>query len=342
MDSGGHDEVNMAAAMASGANGAVSVVFVCAAGSVSGRLVETWTRTGQSLAAVVVSETRPGKPLPRPFARLARSGVPVVRADYPADWREIESALGGITADVVLCYGFMRLIPDSFLKRFRHGGVNFHPALLPACRGPHPTRCLVAAGQIEAWGGLTLHTMTEGFDEGAILSHARFLPQDYLCVRRFEDVLVATMEAMIQEVLPLHCRGQVVAHPQEGGAGGWAVYHPRSVIASSAWTADEVAMAGAFLARRKGIFLRLDDGRLVRVAGMRRRIGPPCGRKAVVGQATVEFDCRDARVSVFRPNRLGRLGQRLQAWVGRLGRETAVRPLVYERVDDSKGGMVER
>ena len=59
---------------------AVCVVFICAAGSVSGRLVDTWVRTGQSLAAVVISETRPGKPLPRPFVRLARSGVPVVRA----------------------------------------------------------------------------------------------------------------------------------------------------------------------------------------------------------------------------------------------------------------------
>lgn len=321
---------------------AVSVVFVCAAGSVSGRLVETWARMGPSLAAVVVSETRRGKPLPRPFARLARSGVPVVRADYPADWREIESALGGITADVLLCYGFMRLIPGSFLKRFRCGGVNFHPALLPAGRGPHPTCCLVADGQVEAWGGLTLHTMTEGFDEGSILARARFLPQDYLCARRYEDILVSTMGAMIQEVLPLHCRGLVAALPQEGGGGGWAVYHPRSVIASSAWTADEVAMAGAFLARRKGIFLRLDDGRLVRVAGMRRKMGPPCGLKAVVGLATVEFDCRDARVSAFRPNRLGRLAQRLHAWAGRLGPEAAVRPLLYERVDDPRGEMEER
>ena len=101
-------------------------------------------------------------------------------------------------------------------------------------------------------------------------------------------------------------------------------------------------MACAFLARRKGIFLRLDDGRRVRVAGMRRTMGPPCGRRAVVGLATVEFDCRDARVSVFRPNRPGRLAQRLHAWFGRLGRETAVRPLRYERVDDPKDGMEER
>lgn len=334
--------MKMAAAMDSGADDAVSVVFVCSAGSVSGRVAETLARTGQSLAAAVVSETRPGKPLPRPFARLARSGVPVVRADYPADWREIEAALDGIAADVLLCYGFMRLIPGSFLSRFRHGGVNFHPALLPAYRGPHPTRCLVADGQVEAWGGLTLHTMTEGFDEGAILAWARFLPQDYLCARRFEDVLVSTMGAMIREVLPLHCRGLVEARRQERSAGGWAFYHPRSVIATSAWSADEVAMAGAFLARRKGIFLRLDDGRLLRAAGMRRTMGPPCGRKAVVGLATVEFDCRDARVSVYRPNRLGRLAQRAHAWLGRLRRETAVRPLLYERVDDPGGEKGER
>jgi methionyl-tRNA formyltransferase len=328
--------------MVSDAGEAVSVVFVCAAGSVSGRVAENWARTGQSLAAVVVSETRPGKPLPGPFARLARSGVPVVRAGDPADWSGIEARLEGVAADVLVCYGFMRLIPGSFLQRFRCGGVNFHPALLPAYRGPHPTRCLVADVKVEAWGGLTLHTMTDVFDEGAILAQARFLTQDYFCARRFEDVLVSTMLAAIREVLPLHCRGLVAARPQEGGAGGWAVYHPRSVIATSAWSADEVAMAGAFLARRKGIFLRLDDGRLLRVAGMRRTMGPPNGGKAVVGLATVEFDCRDARVSVFRPNRPGRLAQRLHAWAGRLGRDAAVRQLLYERVDDPAGGMGER
>lgn len=324
-------------AMVPDAGEAVSVVFVCAAGSVSGRVAATWVRTGQSLAAVVVSDTRPGKPLPRAFARLARSGVPVIRAGDPADWRGIEAELEGVAADVLLCYGFMRLIPGSFLKRFRCGGVNFHPALLPAYRGPHPTRCLVADGQIEASGGLTLHAMTEAFDEGAILAQARFLPQDYFCARRFEDVLVSTMLVTIREVLPLHCRGLITASMQKGDAGGWAVYHPRSVIATSAWSADEVAMAGAFLSRRKGIFLRLDDGRLVRVAGMRRRMGPPGGRKAVVGLATVEFDCRDARVSVFRPNPLGRLAQRVHARVGRLGRKAAVRPIRYERVDGQGG-----
>lgn len=310
----------------------LSVVLICSAGSVSDLLVSAWRDTLHDLQAIVVSGTSRRKPLSPAMARAAGSGVRVLRVEHPVDWLSLEAQLADVRADVLVCYGFMRLIPASFLRRFGHGGVNFHPALLPGYAGPHPTRCLVADGTYGTQGGLTLHAMTEAFDEGPILARARFLPEDFRSARLYVRLIAETMKAMIREVLPLHCAGLLKEERQDGGVRIWAEYHPRSVVATARWSAADIAAAAAFLGRRKGLRLRL--GEEVRVFELWRNLGAPTGRKPAVGLFTVEFDCADARVSMFRANRAGRLAMRLRdAWSDR-SPAPAPRRVEFARVDD--------
>jgi methionyl-tRNA formyltransferase len=313
----------------------VSVTLICSAGELIDRLLSAWDRTGQHLRAVVVSETPRRKPLSAPLRRLQRAGVPVLRVDYPVDWEKTGELLAGVPADVLVCYGFMRLIPQAFLNLFPCGGVNFHPALLPAYAGPHPARCLAADGTYGVYGGVTLHRMTEAFDEGTVLARSKFLTEDYRSARRFRDVLAETMAAMIRDVLPLHCAGRVREEGQEGAVRTWARYHPRCVIVDVGWPADDIAAAAAFLGRRRGVWLRL-GGRLLRVHELRRILGPPDGRGPGVGPFTVEFDCADARVSMFRANRAGRLAMRLRDAVTRFSARPEARPAEYVQTDDAQ------
>ena len=311
---------------------AVSVILICSSGEVVDGLLSSWNLTGQSLRAVVVSETPRRRPLSAPLRRLQRAGVPVLRVDYPVDWEKIGELLAGVPADVLVCYGFMRHIPQAFLDLFPCGGVNFHPALLPAYAGPHPTRCLVADGAYGVHGGVTLHRMTEAFDEGTVLARAKFLPEDYRSARRFKDVFAETMAAMIRDVLPLHCAGRIREERQAGAVRIWARYHPRCVIVDAGWRADDIAAAAAFLGGRRGVWLRL-GGRLFRVHELRRIQGPPAGRGPAMGPFTIEFDCADARVSMFRANRAGRLAMRLRDAVARLSPRPPARPAEYVRTD---------
>ena len=310
----------------------LSVVLICSAGSVSDLLVSAWRDTCHDLQAIVVSGISHRKRLSPAMARAAGSGVRVLRVEHPVDWPALEAQLADVRADVLVCYGFMRLIPASFLRRFGHGGVNFHPALLPGYAGPHPTRCLVADGTYGTQGGLTLHAMTEAFDEGPILARARFLPEDFRSARLYVRTIAETMKAMIREVLPLHCAGLLKEERQEGGVRTWAEYHPRSVVATARWRAADIAAAAAFLGRRKGLRLRLGEGE-VRVFELRRNLGAPTGRKPAVGLFTVEFDCADARVSMFRANRAGRLAMRLRDARSDRSPAPAPRRVEFVRVD---------
>jgi phosphoribosylglycinamide formyltransferase-1 len=67
-------------------------------------------------------------------------------------------------ADLVVLAGYMQLLSDGFVARFRNRIVNVHPALLPAFPG------LDAIGQALAAGvettGVTVHFGDEGVDTG--------------------------------------------------------------------------------------------------------------------------------------------------------------------------------
>jgi len=80
------------------------------------------------------------------------------RDDDMAEWIESRGA------DLVVLAGYMQLLSDGFVARFRNRVVNVHPALLPAFPG------LDAIGQALAAGvettGVTVHFVDEGVDTG--------------------------------------------------------------------------------------------------------------------------------------------------------------------------------
>ena len=105
--------------------------------------------------------------------RAARASVPAAvfaegnyvdratRDQAMADWLDEHHV------EVVVCAGYMQLLDDRFVRRFRNRILNVHPALLPAFPG------LDAIGQAIAHGvrvtGVTVHFVDEGVDTGPIL-----------------------------------------------------------------------------------------------------------------------------------------------------------------------------
>jgi len=67
-------------------------------------------------------------------------------------------------ADLVVLAGYMQLLSDGFVARFRNRIVNIHPALLPAFPGLDAIGQALAAG-VEATG-VTVHFVDEGVDTG--------------------------------------------------------------------------------------------------------------------------------------------------------------------------------
>lgn len=80
-------------------------------------------------------------------------------------------ALDGAAVDLVCLAGFMRILPPSFVRRYRGRLLNVHPSLLPAFRGLHAQRQALEAGVAES--GCTVHFVDEGVDTGGIIVQRR-------------------------------------------------------------------------------------------------------------------------------------------------------------------------
>ena len=80
--------------------------------------------------------------------------------------------------DFTVSAGYIHKIPVPCDKRFR--GINVHPALLPVGRGAWPYPVTILKGLTQS--GVTIHKITNRFDEGDILLQESFsvTPQDTL------------------------------------------------------------------------------------------------------------------------------------------------------------------
>ncbi len=82
-----------------------------------------------------------------------------------ADWVEARHA------DLVVLAGYMQLLSEPFITRFRNRVVNVHPALLPAFPGLDAIGQALAAGVQET--GVTVHFVDEGVDTGPTIAQRR-------------------------------------------------------------------------------------------------------------------------------------------------------------------------
>jgi phosphoribosylglycinamide formyltransferase-1 len=124
----------------------------------------------EGIEVVGAGSDRPDAPA---LERARAAGVET--ASFPrhgyADREARDTAMGdwieGRGADLVALAGYMQLLSEGFVARFRHRIVNVHPALLPAFPGLDAIGQALEAG-VEATG-VTVHFVDEGVDTGPVL-----------------------------------------------------------------------------------------------------------------------------------------------------------------------------
>ena len=83
---------------------------------------------------------------------------------------QIDHALRDAGVEVVALAGYMRLLSDDFVARWRGRIVNIHPSLLPRYKGLDTHARAIAAG--DAAGGCSVHVVTEELDGGEVLGQS--------------------------------------------------------------------------------------------------------------------------------------------------------------------------
>ena len=100
------------------------------------------------------------------------------------------------TPDLVVLAGFMRILTEGFVERYRGRLLNIHPSLLPAFPGLDTHRRALAAGV--RVHGCTVHFVSPVLDHGPIVIQAAVpvLPGDT------EDALAARVLAQEHRIYP--------------------------------------------------------------------------------------------------------------------------------------------
>lgn len=127
------------------------------------------------LPAVVSVVIAPSEDSPA-LERAKSLGIRTACASYGDDFGP-DIIRAAKDCDILCLAGFMRLVPSSVLSAFKPGHVlNIHPSLLPKFGGKGMYGIKVHEAVLDAREsetGCTVHTVTENYDEGQILSQKR-------------------------------------------------------------------------------------------------------------------------------------------------------------------------
>jgi phosphoribosylglycinamide formyltransferase-1 len=122
--------------------------------------------------AVVVSNRADAAGLERAKA-AGVDGVhlsPKQYADRDAYDAALAELLRGCDVDLICLAGYMRILGAPVLQAFRNRILNIHPSLLPSFPGLEAQRQALEYGV--AVSGATVHLVTDGLDDGPIVSQA--------------------------------------------------------------------------------------------------------------------------------------------------------------------------
>lgn len=91
---------------------------------------------------------------------------------------ELADAVAACAPDWIICAGYLRILGDAFVERFRGRLLNIHPSLLPKYRGLRTHARAIEAGDLEH--GVSVHFVIPELDAGTVIAQARVpvLPGD--------------------------------------------------------------------------------------------------------------------------------------------------------------------
>jgi phosphoribosylglycinamide formyltransferase 1 len=148
-------------------------VLISGRGSNLKALIEACEDPGFRGRIALVVSNRPGA---AGLAVAEAAGVPTAVIDHKEfSMREtfdaeLHRALTKAGVELVCNAGFMRILSDGFVEKWRDRQLNIHPSLLPAFKGLHVhQRALDAGVKIT---GCTVHFVRPEMDEGPIVAQA--------------------------------------------------------------------------------------------------------------------------------------------------------------------------
>ena len=156
-------------------------------------------------------------PEPQRWSREARKYMD--RALFDA---EMADALAASRPDWIVCAGYMRILGEAFVQRFRGRLLNIHPSLLPKYRGLHTHQRALEAGDAEH--GASVHFVVPELDAGAVIAQAPVPVLAGDTVESLAQRVLGVEHPLLVQVLQWAAAGRISEHAGQAWLDGQALF----------------------------------------------------------------------------------------------------------------------
>lgn len=114
---------------------------------------------------------------------------------------KIEEILDNLNPDFIVLAGYMRILTEDFVKKYKWKIINIHPALLPSFPGVEAQRQALEYGV--KFSGCTVHFVDEGVDSGPIILQKVVPLFDSDTLEEFEERILSQEHIAYSEAIKL-------------------------------------------------------------------------------------------------------------------------------------------
>ena len=127
--------------------------------------------------------------------------------------------IAAINPDIIFSFYYRQMICQKILDLPRMGAFNLHGSYLPYYRGRCPVNWVIINGEKQT--GVTLHYMVEKPDAGDIVGQKPVVIDFSDTAKTLYNKLCGAAKELLDEVLPLINRGQILRQKQDLGQGSY-------------------------------------------------------------------------------------------------------------------------
>jgi len=141
--------------------------------------------------------------------------------------------------DIILVSCYARKIPNEIIELAKTGCFNVHPSLLPRYRGPTPLFWQFKKGEEKF--GVTIHRVTEEFDQGNIIAQQTIKMPDGISKAEASILLAKLAGKIILKTMPLLQNGDFKDVKQDETIASYQSYFKKEdYVVSVNWTAKRL------------------------------------------------------------------------------------------------------
>lgn len=138
------------------------------------------------------------------------------KSDYPdleELYEKLAALLNGLGVDYIVLAGWLKIIPESFIKKFEDRIINIHPSLIPAFCGGGYYGLKVHRAVLEYGAkisGCTVHFVNEVPDGGAIIAQRAVDVEDGDTPELLQARILKVEHMLLPYCVKKLCEGKVI------------------------------------------------------------------------------------------------------------------------------------